>query len=145
MLRINAARAQLFAAKFGFNDTHRNVIYQVEQSYYRLLSSMGQEDAARASLANAKAVQEAAEERLAQGLATLPDELEARSSTAQAEYDLQSALGAEEIARGDLATAVGDRASLTIKVQPPTSCQCRIRLVTQSRVQSTVLSVNVPI
>ena len=41
------------------------------------------------------------------GLATLPDALEARSATAQAEYDLQAVLGAEEIARGDLATAVG--------------------------------------
>jgi outer membrane protein len=116
--RINAARAQLLAANFAFNDTHRNVIYQVEQSYYRVLSSMGQEDAARASLSNAEAVQEAAEDRLAHGLATLPDVLEARSATAQADYDLQSVLGAEAIARGDLATAVGDRASLTIKVQP---------------------------
>jgi len=116
--RINSARAQLLAANFAFNDTHRNVIYQVEQSYYRLLSSMGQEDSARASLSNAEAVQEAAEDRLAHGLATLPDVLEARSATAQAEYDLQSVLGAEQIARGDLATAVGDRASLTIKVQP---------------------------
>ena len=116
--RINAAKAQLLAANFAFNDTHRNVIYQVEQSYYRLLSSMGEEDAARANLSNAKAVQEAAEDRLAHGLATLPDVLEARSATAQAEYDLQSVLGAEQIARGDLATAVGDRASLTIKVQP---------------------------
>jgi outer membrane protein len=116
--RINAARAQLLAANFAFNDTHRNVIYQVEQSYYRLLSSMGQEDAARASLSNAETVQEAAEDRLAHGLATLPDVLEARSATAQAEYDLQSVLGAEQIAQGDLATAVGDRASLTIKVQP---------------------------
>jgi outer membrane protein len=116
--RINAARAQLLAANFAFNDTHRNVIYQVEQSYYRVLSSMGQEDATRASLSNAEAVQEAAEDRLAHGLATLPDVLEARSATAQADYDLQSVLGAEAIARGDLATAVGDRASLTIKVQP---------------------------
>jgi outer membrane protein len=82
------------------------------------LSSRGQEDSARASLSNAEAVQEAAEDRLAHGLATLPDVLEARSATAQAEYDLQSVLGAEQIARGDLATVVGDRASLTIKVQP---------------------------
>jgi outer membrane protein len=116
--RINAAKAQLLAANFAFNDTHRNVIYQVEQSYYRLLSSMGQEEAARASLSNAETVQEAAEDRLAHGLATLPDVLEARSATAQAEYDLQSVLGAEQIAKGDLATAVGGRASLTIKVQP---------------------------
>ena len=69
--RIDAAKAQLLAANFAFNDTHRNVIYQVQQAYYRLLSSMGQEDAARASLSNAQAVQQAAEDRLAHGLATL--------------------------------------------------------------------------
>src|ERR1700751_682780 len=116
--RINAAKAQLLASNFVFNDTHRRVIYQVQQSYYRLLSSMGQEDAARASLSNAQAVQQAAEERLAHGLTTLPDVLEARSATAQAEYDLQAIIGAEQIARGDLATAVGAYATAVIRVQP---------------------------
>jgi len=116
--RINAAEAQLLAANFAFNDTHRDVIYEVQQAYYRLLSSMGQEDSARASLSNAKAVQQAAEDRLAHGLATLPDVLEARSATSQAEYDLQAILGAEEIARGDLATALGTSATTTIQVQP---------------------------
>lgn len=116
--RIDAARARLLAANFTFNDTHRSVIAQVEQAYYRLLNSIGQEDSAQASLTNAKAVEQAAQERLTNGLATLPDVLEARSATAQAEYDLQSALGAEEIARGDLATAVGTSASAAIRVQP---------------------------
>jgi outer membrane protein len=116
--RIDAARARLLSATFAFNDTHRSVIDQVEQAYYRLLNSIGQEDSAQASLANAKAVDQAAQERLTNGLATLPDVLEARSATAQAEYDLQSALGAEEIARGDLATAVGTSASVAIRVQP---------------------------
>jgi len=116
--RIDAARARLLSANFAFNDTHRSVIDQVEQAYYRLLNSIGQEDSAQASLANAKAVEQAAQERLTNGLATLPDVLEARSATAQAEYDLQSALGAEEIARGDLATAVGTSASVAIRVQP---------------------------
>jgi len=69
-------------------------------------------------LANAKAVEQAAQERLTNGIATLPDVLEARSARAQAEYDLQSALGAEEIARGDLATAVGTSARVAIRVQP---------------------------
>jgi len=115
--RIDAARARLLSANFAFNDTHRSVIDQVEQAYYRLLNSMGQEDSAQASLANAKAVEQAAQERLTNGLATLPDVLEARSATAQAEYDLQSVLGAEEIARGDLATAVGTSASVSIRVQ----------------------------
>ncbi len=116
--RIDAARARLLSANFAFNDTHRSVIDQVEQAYYRLLNSIGQEDSAQASLANAKAVEQAAQERLTNGLATLPDVLEARSATAQAEYDLQSALGAEEIARGDLATAVGTSATVAITVQP---------------------------
>jgi outer membrane protein len=44
---------------------------------------------------NAQNVQQAAEERLRNGLATLPDVLEARSATAQAKYDLQAVLGAE--------------------------------------------------
>lgn len=116
--RIDAARARLLSANFAFNDTHRSVIDQVEQAYYRLLNSIGQEDSAQASLANAKAVEQAAQERLTNGLATLPDVLEARSATAQAEYDLQAVLGAEEIARGDLATAVGTSASVAIRVQP---------------------------
>ena len=116
--RINAAKAHVLAANFAFNDTHRKVIYQVQQAYYRLLSSMGQEDAARASLANAQTVQQAAEQRLANGLATLPDVLESRSATAQAEYDLQSILGTEEIARGDLGTAIGASATAVIQVQP---------------------------
>lgn len=63
-------------------------------------------------------MQQAAEGRLRHGLATLPDVLEARSATAQAEYDLQAALGVEEIARGDLATALGTRPGVAIHVQP---------------------------
>jgi outer membrane protein len=116
--RITAARAAVLAANFAFNDTHRYVIYRVEQAYYQLLNASGQEDAARASLANTQAVQQAAEERLNHGLSTLPDVLEARSAAAQAEYELQAVLGAQEIARGNLATALGISATATIRVQP---------------------------
>ena len=116
--RINAASAEVLATNFAFNDVHRRIIYQVQQAYYQLLNSSGQEDAARASLSNAQAVQQAAEDRLNNGLATLPDVLEARSATAQAEYELQAVLGAEEIARGDLATSLGTSPTSTIHVQP---------------------------
>jgi len=47
------------------------------------LNSVGQLGAAQASLTNAQTVQLAAEDRLTNGLATLPDVLEARSATAQ--------------------------------------------------------------
>jgi len=115
--RINAETARLLASNFGFNDVHRRLIYNVSQAYYRLLNAAGQEEAAGASLVNAQAVQQAAEERLRNGLATLPDVLEARSATAQAKYDLQAVLGAEEIVRGDLATALGVPATTRIRVQ----------------------------
>jgi len=115
--RINEESARLLASNFGFNDVHRQLIYDVSQTYYRLLNAAGQEEAAGASLVNAQAVQQAAEERLRNGLATLPDVLEARSATAQAQYDLQAVLGAEQIARGDLATALGTSAMTRIRVQ----------------------------
>src|SRR5262249_36122752 len=101
-----------------FNDVHRRLIYEVSQAYYRLLNAAGQEEAAGASLVNAQAVQQAAEERLRNGLATLPDVLEARSATAQAQYNVQAVLGAEQIARGDLATALGVSATTRIRMQP---------------------------
>jgi outer membrane protein len=100
-------RSNLLAANFLFNDAHRKIIYQVMATYYRVLNSKGQEDAQEANLKNSQTVQAAAEARLHEGLATLPDVLEARSAAAQADYDLQAALGATEIARGDLATAIG--------------------------------------
>jgi outer membrane protein len=104
---IDISRSNLLAANFQFNDTHRNVIFQVMQTYYRLLDTKGLEEAADANLKNAQTVLAAAEARLQNGLATLPDVLESRSAAAQADYDLQAAIGAVEIAHGDLANALG--------------------------------------
>ena len=116
--RINAAKAELLAANFSFNDAHRRVIYQVEQAYYQLLNSVGQLAAAEASLTNALTVQQAAEERLQNGLATMPDVLEARSASAQAEYELQAIVGAQDVAQGNLAKALGTFPTSPIHVQP---------------------------
>ena len=104
--RIARERSNLLAANFQFNDVHRRIIFQVMTYYYQLLNANGQRKAAEVNLENARAVEQAAEARLAHGLATLPDVLEARSATAQAEYDLQTTIGAEETATGDLATAL---------------------------------------
>jgi outer membrane protein TolC len=104
---VAISRNNLLAANFQFNDTHRKVIFQVMQTYYRLLDTRGQQDAAEANLKNAQTVQQAAEARLQNGLATLPDVLLARSAAARADYDLQAAVGATEIAHGDLAMALG--------------------------------------
>ena len=104
---ISISRSDLLAANFQFNDVHRTIIFQVMQAYYHLLDTIGRQDAAEANLKDAQMVQRAAEARLRSGLATMPDVLEARSAAAQADYGLQGAIGATEIAHGDLATALG--------------------------------------
>lgn len=114
---ISISRSNLLAANFQFNDTHRKVIFRVMQSYYRLLDSKGQEDAAEANLKNAQTVLQAAEARLQNGLATRPDVLEARSAAARADYNLQAAVGATEIAHGDLATALGISPTMQFQVE----------------------------
>jgi outer membrane protein TolC len=114
---IEEARAEMFEADFAFNDTHRRIIYQVTSGYYRLLNTIGQLDAAKATLLNANTVEQDAQSRLDHGLATTPDLLEAQAEAAQAEYDLQSAIGAEEIAQGDLATTLSLAPGAQFRVQ----------------------------
>lgn len=104
---VSISRDNLIAADFQFNDVHRKVIFGVMQAYYQLLNTQGKQDAAEANLKNAQTVEQATAARLKNGLATLPDLLEARSATATADYDLQAAIGATEIAHGSLATALG--------------------------------------
>ena len=104
---IDIAKANLLAADLHFNDTHRKIIYAVASSYYHLLNARGQREAAEANLKNATAVEEQVQSRLSNGLATKPDLLEATAARAQGEYDLQAAIGAEDIAHGELATTMG--------------------------------------
>ena len=115
--RISAAKADALAANFAFNDTHRQVIFEVEEAYYGLLDAEGQIRAAVASLTNALAVRQAAEDRLNQGLATSPDVLEARSAAAEAEYELQALQGTRAISHGNLARALGVLPTSLIQVQ----------------------------
>jgi TolC family type I secretion outer membrane protein len=115
---LSAAHDELFAANFAFNNTHLTVLYQVTDAYYRLLSAIGQVAASEANLENARTVRENADARLAQGLATLPDALEARAAAAQAEYDLASLVGARQIALGDLLTVIGLPVTTPLTVEP---------------------------
>ena len=114
---LAAAHDELYAANFAFNNTHLTVLYRVTDAYYRLLSSIGQVSASEANLDNARTVAESVDARLAQGLATLPDALEARAARAQAEYDLASLVGARQIALGDLLTVLGLPVTTTLAVQ----------------------------
>lgn len=114
---IDIAKANLLASDMAFNDTHRKIIFEVAAAYYRLLNAQGQLEAAQASLDNAKAVEDDAQNRLINGLATKPDQLEATAARTQSEFDLQAAVGAVDTARGNLATALGLPPETVLKVQ----------------------------
>jgi outer membrane protein len=103
---IDAAKANMLIANLAFNDTHRKIIFAVASAYYGLLNAQGQRAAAEVSLKNAQAVEQNAQSRLDNGLATKPDVLEASAARAQADFDLQAAVGAEDISRGNLASAM---------------------------------------
>jgi len=114
---VDVAKANLLIQDLDFNDTHRRLIYQVASAYFRLLNAKGQREAAEISLKNAETVESDAENRLRNGLATRPDFLEASAARAQADYDLQATVGAEQIAQGELATRMGLPADAEFHVQ----------------------------
>ena len=114
---IDLAKANLLVSDLDFNDTHRKIIFQVASDYYRLLNAEGQREAAEVSLKNAQTVEEDAQNRLNNGLATKPDVLEATAARTQSDFDLQAAVGAEDIARGDLATVMGLPPETVFQVQ----------------------------
>ncbi|HTF66843.1 MAG TPA: TolC family protein [Edaphobacter sp.] len=114
---ITAAQTRLLAANLSFNNEHLVLIQQVSLAYYNLLDATGLRQAAEVNLADARALEDAARERKQNGLATLPDVLEARAATEKANYDLQSAIGAERTAFGDLATVITASPTKPFRVQ----------------------------
>jgi len=114
----HAARYRLFGADFAFNNVHLQIIESVASSYYGLLNSQGQVAAAQINLQNATTVASNVDARLALGLATLPDDLEARAAAAQAAYDLVSLQGAQRNAQANLATTLRLPAGTVLPVVP---------------------------
>jgi outer membrane protein len=115
---ITAAQSRLVAANLSFNNEHLNLIQQVSHAYFSLLSATGLRLAAEVSLNDAKTTEAAAQERRNNGLATVPEVLEAKAATAKAAYDLQSAIGAEKVQVGNLARAVTTSPLKPLKVEP---------------------------
>jgi outer membrane protein TolC len=114
---VDVAKANLIIANLEFNNTHRELIFDVTAAYFRLLNAKGQRESAEISLKNAQAIEADADSRLKNGLATRPDLLEATAARAQADYDFQATLGAEKIAQSELASLMGLPAETELHVQ----------------------------
>lgn len=98
---------ELLATNFQFNRTHQEVTFAVERTFYAYDASRARVDAEQATLASAIAVAQAAEARMAQGLATQTELLLARQEQARAQFDLQAARRGVADTQAALAEAIG--------------------------------------
>jgi len=114
--RVDEAAARKIAAGAGFIATNQQVAFRTASSYYSLLTAQERLEAARETLKTAQTTQDAAEDRMNNGRATMPDVLNARAETAQALFDLESADGDEKVARVALTEAVGAEPSPNILI-----------------------------
>ncbi len=129
--RVEAAEYQALAAALTQNRALQDVVFQVEQAYYRLL---GIEQLVRANELFLKSVStslDATQRRREGGLATVADVYRAETQVAQGRLNLTRSLGELEKARGVLASAVGLPVDATLKVQTLESVP-RIREITES-------------
>jgi outer membrane protein len=113
---VAEAQAALYAADWGHNAAIQDVVLQVAQAYYAYLNAKALVDARQANLEEAQRNLDAATERHRAGVATIADELQARTQASQAELDLQIVQGQVQVIRGSLATAVGVPATIPVDV-----------------------------
>jgi outer membrane protein len=113
---VDSARAEKLAAGADVIQVNQALAFHVASAYYQLVTAQERLQAAQDTLRTAQTTQDAAENRLNNGLATLPDVLNARSETAQAVFDEESADGDEKIARVTLTEGVGAEPSPEIVI-----------------------------
>jgi len=101
------AKAEKLAAGADVIQVNQVLAFRVASAYYQLMTAQERLQATQDTLRTAQTTQDAAENRLTNGLATLPDVLNARAETSQAVFDEESADGDEKIARVTLTEAVG--------------------------------------
>ena len=129
--RVKAAEYQALAAVLTQNRVLQEVVFQVEQAYYRYL---GFEALVRSNELFLKSVStslDATQRRREGGLATAADVYRAETQVAQAQLNLTRSKGELEKARGALASAIGLPVNATLRVQTFEG-EPRIREITES-------------
>jgi outer membrane protein len=125
---VDSAKAEKLVAGADVIQVNQALAFRVASAYYQLVTAQERLQAAQETLRTAQTTQDAAENRLNNGLATLPDVLNARAETAQAVFDEESADGDEKIARVALTEAVGADPSPNIVIDSQRSAPLPDRL-----------------
>src|SRR6266513_2521376 len=111
-----AAREQLMMANVGFNGTHQKIVFDVTDRFYQLGTARQKVMVTQSALDAAKTVQQAAQARFDNGLATKPELLQAQQQSAQSNFDVQASLGTESDARVALMESIGLLPTVSLKV-----------------------------
>src|SRR6267143_5693675 len=111
-----AAREQLMMANVGFNGTHQKIVFDVTDRFYQLGNARQKVMVTQSALDAAKTVEQAAQARFDNGLATKPELLQAQQQSAQSNFDVQASLGAESDARVTLIESIGLVPTVSLKV-----------------------------
>jgi outer membrane protein len=125
---VASAKAEKLVAGADVIQVNQALAFRVARAYYQLVTAQEILQAAQDILRTAQTTQDAAENRLSNGLATLPDVLNARAQTSQAAFDEESADGDEKIARVTLTEAVGADPSPNIEIDSQKSAPLPERL-----------------
>lgn len=104
---VAAAKEQLMAANIGFNAAHQQIVFAVTKSFYGFNTAREEVKVAESALQAAQTVDQAAQARFDNGLATKPDVLQAEQQTAQAVFDLEAAQGEFSDAQVTLVQSLG--------------------------------------
>ena len=112
---VEEARRALYAADYEHNAAIQNVALAIAQSYYQYLNAKALKSAAEASLKAAQESLASAQERHRAGVATIADELQAKTVYSQTELALLTVEGQIQTLRGSLATAIGVPANIPVE------------------------------
>lgn len=116
--QIETSEYRLLAANLAHNRVLQDVVFGVEQAYYRLIGNDALVRVNVQSLKNAETALEAVSKRRESGLATVADVYRAETLVAQARLNLTRSNGELEKSRGQLASVVGLPVNVGIAVRP---------------------------
>lgn len=137
---LDAAEKSSYAANVTFNGMHQKLIYDVTRTYFQYGAALVQSQIAEQTLKNSLKIQDAAEQRRKNGIATVVEVALARQQVAQSELRRVVAKGTERDAYQALLGAMGVSPSLAITVgyaedralpdaaSPPTEKMIRLAL-----------------
>ena len=118
--RKNTAQAfmqALIGANLQYNQAVLTTIRNVAKAYYLLIGTRALVDADEKNLDEARVSLKAAEVKREAGVGTIADVLQARANEAEALYTLEYDKGQVDVAKGNLATAVGWPANINYDIE----------------------------